>query len=169
MTKNQRKNLRKFVFVTIWKEFIKFSGLLISVALLYVILYFINGGLGLMTEADLPKLTVHVFSDWITISFDDFGLKYSLSGWWNILFLTMWLNLMRYLLNINDSFKFPYSNLDYSGYSLLVALTAAMAYFSWAGTSFLYGFMASVILLAFYTLTHILICFLMWFLGIERA
>ncbi|MEI7620175.1 MAG: hypothetical protein WCJ57_01225 [Candidatus Falkowbacteria bacterium] len=168
MTDFQKEKLKILLFYQVPEEIISFLFILIPIALFYVVFYLINGDLKQITEIDLPALTVCFPESWVDISYDDFGLKYSLSGWWNILFLSIWFNLMRYLRKI-IYFKFPYSRIEYSGYSLLILLTAAMVYFSYVGGSPLYGLAYNIILLIAYTLAHLLICFLLWFLGAERV
>lgn len=168
MTGFQQGKLKVLLFCHFPGEIISFLFILVPVALFYIIFYLISGDLKPMTEADLPSLTVRIAEGWEDISYDDFGLKYSLSGWWNILFLSAWFNLMRYVYKIID-FKFPYSRIEYSGYSLLIFLTAAMVYFSYVGGSPLYGLAYNIILLIAYTLAHLLICFLLWFLGAEHV
>jgi hypothetical protein len=159
----QRRKLKIFVFYQIPSELIIFLLILVPIALFYVIFYLISGDLKQLTEADLPSLTINLPLGLESISFDDFELKYSLSGWWNILFLAIWVNLIRYLYKI-IYIKFPYSRLECSGYTLLILLTAVMLYFSLVGGSPLYGLAYNAVLLICYFLTHILICLGLWFL-----
>ena len=152
MTSGQRDKLKGLLSGWVKKEFFIILLISVSVALAYLAFFLFNGGLAPITGADLPRLTVGRI-----IRFDDLGLAYCLSGWWNILFLVLWLNMMRYLYQIIYRFRFPFSGLDYSSYSLLMFLVVIMAYFSFAGGSPLYGFLLSLMALGFYTLTHVLL------------
>lgn len=167
ITSFQKEKLKILLFYRVPEEIIRFLLILIPIALFYLTVYFINGGLKRITEIDLSALTITFFDGWSDISYNDFGFKYSLSGWWNILFLSIWFNLMRYLYKI-IYFKFPYSRIEYSSYLLLFFLTVVMVYFSYVGNSPLYGLVYNIILLIAYTLTHLLIYFLFWFFGINR-
>jgi len=172
ITKFQREKLKILIFYQIPGKFIVFLLISTPAALFYAILYLINGSLKPVTEANLPQLTIYLPGNWESISFDDFGLIYHLSGWWNILFLAMWFNLMRYLYKIVYRFKFPYSKLEYSSYLLLIVLSTVMIYFSFAGGSPLYGLAYDLVFLIFYSLVHTLICLGIWLLeslGIERV
>ncbi len=168
MTGFQKDRLKIILFCQFPLELLIFFSVLIPIALVYLTAYLILGDLKSMTEADLPALTIHFPEGWMDLGLDNLGLEYSLSGWWNILFLAAWLNLMRYLYKMIYRFKFPYSGLDYSAYSLLLMLSAVMIYFSVVGGAPFYGLVYSIISLAAYTLTHGLVCLLIWFLGAEK-
>ena len=166
----QWRKLRIFVFYQIPSELIIFLLILAPIALFYTIFYLIAGDLKQLTEADLSSLTINLPLGLENINFDDFGLEYSLSGWWNIFFLAIWVNLIRYLYKITYDFKFPYSRLEYSGYVLLIFLTAAMLYFSFVGGSPLYGLAYNLILLICYSTVHLLVCLvigILIFLGVD--
>jgi len=168
----QRRKLRIFVFYQIPSELIIFLLILAPIALFYTIFYLITGDLKQLTEADLPRLTINLPLGLESISFDDFGLKYSLSGWWNIFFLAIWVNLIRYLYKITYNFRFPYSKLEYSAWALLIFLAVVMIYFSLVGGSPLYGLAYNLILLICYSTVHVLVCLvigLFVFLGVERV
>lgn len=170
ITKFQREKLKFLVIYQIPNEFAIFLLIAVPIALFYVVFYFISGDLKPMTEIDLPGLTINLPLGLESISFDDFGLKYSLAGWWNILFLAIWVNLIRYLYKITDNFRFPYSRLEYSGYVLLIFLTAVMFYFSFVGGSPLYGLAYNLILLICYSTVHLLVCLvigILVFLGVD--
>lgn len=168
MTDFQKDRLKILLFCRFPLELLVFFSILIPIALVYLIIYLSAGDLKLMTEADLPALTIDFPEGWMDLGLEGLGLEYSLSGWWNILFLAAWLNLMRYLYKMIYRFKFPYSGLDYSAYSLLLCLSAVMIYFSVIGGAPFYGLVYSIISLIAYTLTHGLFCFLLWFLGAEK-
>ncbi len=146
-------------------ELTNFSIILFVSALGYLIFFWCGGEVGRISQADLSNFTFSLFKP-DDFRVDDLGLVYSLSHWWNIFFIALFLNFMRYLHQlIRKGWNFPGTKLPFAGYSLLVALAAVMIAASIIGGSSLYGIAWVVVFSGSYILTHLILLLLLLFFG----
>jgi hypothetical protein len=142
-------------------ELLSFGGILFLSALGYLVFFWCSGELARISQIDLSNFTFSLF-DKNDFRLDDLGLVYSLSHWWNILFVALFLNFMRYLRQLTrKGWNFPGTKLPFAGYSLIVALIAVMVSASIIGGSALYGVAWVSIFLVSYVLTHLLLLLLL--------
>jgi hypothetical protein len=135
----------------------KMKSLSIPAGLVWLVSFFVIstayltfGGRQDITEAGLNHLSIYIYGKF-NFRADDMGLVYSLSHWWNVPSLGLWILLIRHLMKYR-LWKFPKTRFYCVGYTLVITMMVVMGYFTFIAAPFYGFFLCIVVLLAYFFL-----------------